>query len=57
LSNADTAVNLVPLGDGRWAGTWTPQNPSPGNRVQITIRATAQGIGLASPMQRSGNLQ
>ena len=57
FSNGDGGINLTPLRDGRWAGTWTPQRAAVGNRVQITIRATGGGGGLTADLQRSGGLQ
>ena len=38
FSNGDPAIALTSLKDGRWTGTWTPTNPSPG-RMSITARA------------------
>jgi uncharacterized protein (TIGR03437 family) len=39
FSSGDAPISLLSLGDGRWSGTWTPQN-SPTTAVSIT--ATAQ---------------
>ena len=57
FSNGDSGIDLVSLRDGRWAGTWTPHQSAPDDRVQITVHVTTPGTGLATDLQRSGNLQ
>jgi uncharacterized protein (TIGR03437 family) len=38
FSNSDPSLNLNPLGDGRWTGTWSAQNAAP----SVTVSASAQ---------------
>jgi hypothetical protein len=38
FSNGDNSIDLVPLGDGRWTGTWIPTKV--GAIVEIRIRAS-----------------
>jgi uncharacterized protein (TIGR03437 family) len=38
FSNLDAPVTMVPIGDGRWSGTWQPR----GAAQQVRITATAQ---------------
>jgi hypothetical protein len=57
FSNGDAGINLVSLQDGRWAGTWIPQQPAVQNRVGITVHASTPAAGLTADLRRSGNLQ
>src|SRR5262249_15228844 len=45
FSNGDPALQLTSLNDGRWSGTWQPQNSA----AQVTVTAQAQEI--APPIQ------
>lgn len=45
FSNGDAALQLTSLNDGRWSGTWQPQNST----NQVTVTAQAQEI--APPIQ------
>jgi hypothetical protein len=40
FGDRNTAVSMVPLGDGRWAGTSVPMNA--GDFARLTIRVQAQ---------------
>jgi uncharacterized protein (TIGR03437 family) len=46
FSNFDTPVTMVPIGDGRWSGTWQPRGAAQTVRITATAQTsdrTAQG--------------
>jgi uncharacterized protein (TIGR03437 family) len=43
FSNSDPPVVLLPLGEGRWAGTWPTRDPN-ASRVTISVRARRQNL-------------
>jgi uncharacterized protein (TIGR03437 family) len=51
FSTGDEPISLSSLGDGRWSGTWTPQNTS---TTAVAITAAAQTI--APPLQGSATI-
>jgi sugar lactone lactonase YvrE len=53
FSNGDSAVPLIALKDGRWAGTWTP-TAAASNGVEITVIAQTTSTGLQSEETVSG---
>lgn len=50
FSNGDTPLQLTSLNDGRWSGTWQPQNST----TQVTVTVQAQEI--APPIQGSQSI-
>ena len=44
FSTGDAPINLTSLNDGRWSGTWTPQNAV---TASVAITATAQTVAPA----------
>ena len=53
FSTGDPVVSLVPLGNGRWGGSWAPRN-APLNQVTLTI--TAESAGVRGTVQVSGSV-
>jgi len=43
FSNGDSDLRLVPIGNGKWSGTWRPVNASIGNVTLSAISVFAQG--------------
>ena len=50
FSDGDPPIGLISTGDGRWAGTWVPQNNAPG----LSARADAQQSPLTGTVQITG---
>ena len=55
FQNGDAPMQLIPLGDGRWTGTWVPSNPAPYG-ARITVWALA-ATGLYDTETLEGVIQ
>ena len=52
FSDGDPPIGLLAIGNGKWAGTWVPQNNSAG----FTVRADAQQLPLTGSVQVTGQV-
>jgi uncharacterized protein (TIGR03437 family) len=56
FSTGDPALSLIPLGDGRWTGTWQPRSITTKNEV-ITFLAQTHHPSLTGMSQTSGTVE
>jgi uncharacterized protein (TIGR03437 family) len=54
FSNADAPVTMVPIGDGRWGGTWQPRGST--QQVRVTVTVETADHGLRGTAQVSGGV-
>jgi len=56
FSSGDPALSLIPLGDGRWTGTWQPRSAK-AQQEEITVVAESPHSKIQGTAQLNGSVQ
>lgn len=54
FSNGDPDLRLVPIGDGRWTGTWRPVNAAQGTVTIAAVSVYVQGLNIQAGRSERG---